>query len=566
MGEARRFVSVLALALAGCGPAGGSASEIAEVPLSAEGEKGPPSEGAPKGVWLLDLAADGTGGWIDPAPPPPGVGRRGVMPEDTPSAVRVRLDGTLPWAKVGPAFYGRYQSIGPSTSVWFEGAGHGMRVPITGRRDQAARIALTIALVLDEHEDLVVRVEPQGDAWWTTWGCDEPSTATWRWRGSPDRELSAWLQRGWRAAGRDTSAFLVRIAPVDAAALRPTSAEMLDLVSAVMAEQVAEELDLGWPRYGEGRRRTDAVERALSWLAAHQHEDGHWSAADWGNACDGTRLPFPLPADGSAADDVALTSAAVCAFLGAGYTNRGNHPWAMSTGKGVRWLRDRQRADGRFAASDRDHAWATLAVTELYNHTESPVFRTAALRALEALDATVPALPEDPVTLALTAMALASARIIDEDAAARARPAFWRAQAAPTLVARLERLGHDPDAVARAASLCGLLLLGTDEATVADAIDALPLPAATGVHAHAAYAWLGTIARFRRGKSAWTSWDAALTEHVVNSQRNGPRCCYGGSWDVRPDDPLEGGRVEATALFAMSLEVYYRYDKAMGVR
>jgi hypothetical protein len=39
-----------------------------------------------------------------------------------------------------------------------------------------------------------------------------------------------------------------------------------------------------------------------------------------------------------------------------------------------------------------------------------------------------------------------------------------------------------------------------------------------------------------------------------------------GSWDPVDSWGAEGGRVYATALLTLSLEVYYRYEKAHGSR
>ena len=56
----------------------------------------------------------------------------------------------------------------------------------------------------------------------------------------------------------------------------------------------------------------------------------------------------------------------------------------------------------------------------------------------------------------------------------------------------------------------------------------------------------------------------ALTSAVANTQHQaGQPCRYRGSWDPVDAWSPEGGRVYATAILAMCLQVYYRYDKAL---
>jgi hypothetical protein len=55
-----------------------------------------------------------------------------------------------------------------------------------------------------------------------------------------------------------------------------------------------------------------------------------------------------------------------------------------------------------------------------------------------------------------------------------------------------------------------------------------------------------------------------MTDATVKSQRKDAN--FKGSWD--PIDPWgqDGGRVYATAIMVLCLEVYYRYSKILGGR
>ena len=78
------------------------------------------------------------------------------------------------------------------------------------------------------------------------------------------------------------------------------------------------------------------------------------------------------------------------------------------------------------------------------------------------------------------------------------------------------------------------------------------------------YATLGMI---QVGGPNWKIWNENLKTAVIDNQRKDTTyCMYKGSWDpIGPWGP-DGGRVYSTAILAMCLEVYYRYDKVFGTK
>ena len=162
----------------------------------------------------------------------------------------------------------------------------------------------------------------------------------------------------------------------------------------------------------------------LRWLAAQQAEDGGWRRDP---VDDGAALPAGEWGEG----DVATTALVVLAFLEAGYTNRGDHPFARTVGAGIRWLRLRQDAEGRFADRARpgwayEHALAALAMVEAYGMTGSVIWRGPAQRGLDAAAAArgpgggwryAEDESEDdaPTTLWASALFGIAARIVDHD-------------------------------------------------------------------------------------------------------------------------------------------------------
>src|SRR5206468_9297521 len=75
------------------------------------------------------------------------------------------------------------------------------------------------------------------------------------------------------------------------------------------------------------------------------------------------------------------------------------------------------------------------------------------------------------------------------------------------------------------------------------------------------YWYYGTLAMFQVGGPRWERWNEAIKTAIIDHQRTDRSECAWGSWD--PIDPWStaGGRVYATALNCLSMEVYYRYPR-----
>jgi len=80
------------------------------------------------------------------------------------------------------------------------------------------------------------------------------------------------------------------------------------------------------------------------------------------------------------------------------------------------------------------------------------------------------------------------------------------------------------------------------------------------------YWYYATLAMFQYGGGLWKEWDKKLQEALLPTQRvlNEPqgRSCEVGSWDPIDRWSLAGGRVYVTAMGALTLEVYYRFERA----
>ncbi|MCA9317769.1 MAG: terpene cyclase/mutase family protein, partial [Planctomycetes bacterium] len=140
---------------------------------------------------------------------------------------------------------------------------------------------------------------------------------------------------------------------------------------------------------GNSRQADEAVGRALRWLAAHQSPDGRWEAGGFHHWCDGkpSRDEQPIDGQGKPLYDVGVTGLALAAYLGAGYTNRGDHDFAKTVGRGLKYLKDVQDPEGCFGPRSTqqyayNHAAASLAMVEAYGMTGSPIFKGTAQRAV----------------------------------------------------------------------------------------------------------------------------------------------------------------------------------------
>src|SRR5262245_15578322 len=71
--------------------------------------------------------------------------------------------------------------------------------------------------------------------------------------------------------------------------------------------------------------------------------------------------------------------------------------------------------------------------------------------------------------------------------------------------------------------------------------------------------------RANRG-TYWTPWNQAMTKALLETQTKNEKLCQDGSWDADDRWGFEGGRVYATAINALTFEVYYRYPNVFGHR
>jgi hypothetical protein len=351
-----------------------------------------------------------------------------------------------------------------------------------------------------------------------------------------------------------------------------------------------------------GKQTDEAVLSALLWLARHQSPDGSWGVQGYLAQCKGGTCS-PNPPSASADFDTGATALSILAFLGAGYSHlsRDTHEgicFGDVVRKGLQWTLARQDADGFIGPRSGhkamyNHSIGALAVCEAFGLTGSNLFRENAQRSIDALVAAQnpgkgwrysPRCGDsDTSVTGWAVMALKSAELsglsLPPSAYAGARAwlddvtevdygragythrgtgkvycphnAHFEHQEALTAIAVMSRIFIDrnpSDANLRN----GAQLLVRD------------IPAWDGPRIDF-YAWYyQALALFQYDGPKgplWSKWNKGMVEALVKPQNVPSSGCKNGSWEPVDRWSCEGGRVYATAINALTLEVYYRYER-----
>ena len=335
-------------------------------------------------------------------------------------------------------------------------------------------------------------------------------------------------------------------------------------------------------RGGDERTET-AVRRALAWLAQSQSPDGRWNAARYGAGQERRVLGEDRGGAGAKAD-TGISALALLALLGAGHTHQ-QGPYADNVDHGLRFLRDSQQADGNLCGQAElfarmyCHSMASFALSEAYAITHDqqlmPAVRAAASYSL-AVQHPVdggwryrPGDRGDTSQLGWQVMALKSAEV----AGFRIPANSW--SRIEQFLRNVERgdfgglAAYRPEGPASRtmtaeALYCRELLAERggaplSAATQNEAIKSLLAEPPSAELVNLYYWYYATLALHHgqfasaEAEQAWREWNRSLVAVLLAAQKadgSFPETCLWGGY---------GGRVYATALSAMCLEVYYRY-------
>ena len=336
---------------------------------------------------------------------------------------------------------------------------------------------------------------------------------------------------------------------------------------------------------GGGDAKSEAsVDMALQWLALHQEPDGSWDAKKY---------------EGDVEDKGNITAAALLAFLGAGH-NESAGKYKNNVKNGIKYL-NQLMADPKIFNNPRFHnnygnALVLMALAENTIFGAAPTTKKNANRMAEVFIAQYMKDPEkggwgyggagdDLSVSGWVALGLKSAKAADLPAmhSAEAKKVFDKYKVWVDKVMTIPETGMGLYRPAGAGAHGG----GKGTAHMAwvgmfnKQFLGFPLndpflkkASEISINFVKSNNWIGadklgdvygiyygTLAAFQQQGPMWEAWNPAMKKTVVGSQKLGDPKELGGSWDPTKGHTAEkGGRVLTTALFALCLEVYYRYD------
>ncbi len=337
---------------------------------------------------------------------------------------------------------------------------------------------------------------------------------------------------------------------------------------------------------------TDASQRAvamgLQWLKKHQASDGHWSMDNYHKHSPGCDCRTPIEQEVQE-NDTAATALGLLPFLGAGHTHLKPTPYRDTVAASLQYLMRRFDQQGDLGGTMYGHALATLALCEAYAATRDPKLRDSAQRAVNFIVYAQnprtggwryrPRTNGDTSVLGWQIMALKSAELADLKVPAKTydlanqfldacqikvalagvpnqqfvgfsyMPGEYETPAltAAGLLSR-EYLGwgaKNPDLISGCQYLIHRLPPRVEDFQPGDRLQLYYWYYATQVLHHMCGPY-------------FEKWNPRVRDLLVKTQEmEGHRA---GSWDpMIADHGNRGGRVYATSLAVLTLEVYYRY-------
>ena len=324
-----------------------------------------------------------------------------------------------------------------------------------------------------------------------------------------------------------------------------------------------------------------AVELSLRWMADMQEADGRWSSARHGG---GTAKRDPQGQDrldGGVYADSGVTGLVVLSFLGAGYTHEEGQ-YADNVKRALDWLIQQQQTNGYLGgkATRYDmmycHAIAGFALAEAYGMQSDPDAFPELRDAVRGSVRLIAAMQNedggwrygkggesDMSMFGWQLMALKSAVNAGISVPEETRRGMTKFLQARALGSRGGLAGYKlnerptPAMTAEALFCRQMFNVRQSDAASQEAVGYLRqnLPRMAVYDEY--YWYYGTLAMFQYDGEPWKDWNLSLRDMLIGLQRtSGPNA---GSWDPKGKWAGIGGRLYATALSTMSLEVYYRF-------
>lgn len=307
-----------------------------------------------------------------------------------------------------------------------------------------------------------------------------------------------------------------------------------------------------------------AVAKGLQWLVRQQKNDGRWTLVE-----------------ATMSDDIAATGLGLLPFLAAGQTHKAmkgerESQFAKTVEFGLSYLKSKQKVNGSFTGA-RDmygHAIATMALCEAYGMTQDPSLRKVAQSALDYIAKAqhpvggfryTPGQQGDTSVTGWCMQALKSGMMsgltVDRQVVYKVGSFLETVQTSNGAA-----YGYTGPGATRSMTAVGLLCRqylgwGPKNPILADGVanlkKNLPIKGFDDIY----YYYYATQVMHFFGGDDWDKlWNPKMRDLLVDSQDNSPSREKNGSW--APDNFLTGragGRLTATSLSLLTLEVYYRH-------
>jgi len=363
-----------------------------------------------------------------------------------------------------------------------------------------------------------------------------------------------------------------------------------------------------WWKQGVPKWAGPPVEYGLKWLWRHQNrkrdaEAGGWDMDNYMRWCD-SKKGGPCPNNnpfhpGSAKDfDEAVTALALLAFLGHGNTHRVGD-FRTTVKMALDYLLSRQDGQGWIGRKESvdewvyNHALSTMALCEAYAMSQDPWLDEPSRRAVSCIiDAQNPGAgwrytprkgDNDTSVTGWMVLALKGAK----NAGIEVPKSTWEGAIAwfdrcfdPTsgrvgyqhrgdygsvmqgINENYEKLPTMTSVAVICRIFCGQ---SRNDPKVKRSVELvmknLPTWDSKGLKVDMYYWYYATYAMFQYGGRYWNRWSSTLRDVLARTQRIGKGSCIHGSWDPVGKWGMVGGRVYATAINVLTLEIWYRYRR-----
>tara|TARA_R110002095_G_scaffold210856_1_gene198405 strand:- start:10548 stop:12797 length:2250 start_codon:yes stop_codon:yes gene_type:complete len=338
-------------------------------------------------------------------------------------------------------------------------------------------------------------------------------------------------------------------------------------------------------RFGGTEESERAVELSLKWLATHQEQEGFWDADRFGAGKVRIDEQGIDRRNAGVQADAGLTSLAILAFLGAGYT-QDEGQYSDNLNRAIQWMITQQKSNGFLGgeathyARMYSHAMATYSLAEAYglqnDPKSNPKLREAIARGVSYIVENqnpydggwryVKGQKSDMSMFGWQLMALKSAEIAGIPIPSDTKQLMVKFLKERSLgkdnglaTYRMVEPATPPTPAMTAESLFCKQMLGIrrDNPSCREAIQFIAERPPRLSEYNLYYWYYGTLAMYQYGGNPWREWNEDLRELLISEQvTHGENA---GSWDPRPPWGPYGGRLYSTTLSTLCLEVYYRF-------